>query len=59
MTDTLQRLRKGTSQDFAAALVALSQDDLSRLRAIARLHAQSLPSGMSWSDLLQIEAGQI
>jgi len=35
-----------------AALAALSEEDLLRLRAIARLRARSLPSDMSWSDLL-------
>jgi hypothetical protein len=35
-----------------AALAALSEEDLLRLRAIARLRARSLPDGMSWSDLL-------
>jgi RNA polymerase sigma-70 factor (ECF subfamily) len=35
-----------------AALAALSEEDLLRLRAIARLRARSLPGGMSWSDLL-------
>ncbi len=39
-------------RDVGAALAALSEDDLLRLRAIARLRARSLPSGMSWSDLL-------
>jgi RNA polymerase sigma-70 factor (ECF subfamily) len=41
-------------RDVGAALAALSQEDLLRLRAIARLRARSLPPGaMSWSDLLQ------
>src|SRR6516162_10310879 len=40
-------------RDVGAALAALSQEDLWRLRAIARLRARSLPPGtMSWSDLL-------
>ena len=58
MTDTLQRPRKWTSQaspvsrDIGAALAALSNDDLLRVRAIARLRARGLPAGMSWSDLL-------
>jgi len=38
--------------DVGAALAALSEEDLLRLRAIARLRARSLPEGMSWSDLL-------
>ena len=39
-------------QDLGAALAALTGEDLLRLRAIARLRARSLPSDMSWSDLL-------
>src|SRR6516164_3012306 len=40
-------------RDVGVALGALSEEDLLRLRAIARLRARSLPSGgMSWSDLL-------
>jgi DNA-directed RNA polymerase specialized sigma24 family protein len=39
-------------RDVGAALAALSEADLLRLRAIARLRARSLPEGMSWSDLL-------
>jgi hypothetical protein len=39
-------------RDVGAALAALSEEDLVRLRAIARLRAGSLPSDMSWSDLL-------
>src|SRR5580693_2911976 len=39
-------------RDIGAALAALSEDDLLRLRAIARLRARSLPGGISWSDLL-------
>ena len=37
---------------MGAALAALSEEDLLRLRAIAKLRARSLPDGMSWSDLL-------
>ena len=40
-------------RDVGAALAALSEEDLLRLRAIARLRARSLPGDMSWSDLLQ------
>jgi DNA-directed RNA polymerase specialized sigma24 family protein len=40
------------SQDIGTALTALSEDDLLRLRTIARLRARSLPGGISWSDLL-------
>jgi RNA polymerase sigma-70 factor (ECF subfamily) len=39
-------------RDIGEALAALSEDDLLRLRAIARLRARSLPGGVSWSDLL-------
>jgi RNA polymerase sigma-70 factor (ECF subfamily) len=39
-------------RDVGAALAALSEEDLLRLRAIARLRARSLPDDMSWSDLL-------
>ena len=39
-------------RDVGAALAALSEEDLLRLRAIARLRARSLPDGISWSDLL-------
>jgi len=39
-------------RDIGEALAALSEDDLLRLRAIARLRARSLPGGISWSDLL-------
>jgi len=39
-------------RDVGAALAALSEEDLLRLRAIARVRARSLPDdGMSWSDL--------
>jgi DNA-directed RNA polymerase specialized sigma24 family protein len=40
-------------RDVSAALATLSEEDLLRLRAIARLRARALPpGGMSWSDLL-------
>lgn len=57
MADPTQHLRNWTPpvappRDVGAALAALSEDDLLRLRAIARLRARSLPGGMSWSDLL-------
>jgi DNA-directed RNA polymerase specialized sigma24 family protein len=39
-------------RDVGAALVALSDDDLLRLRALARLRARSLPGDVAWSDLL-------
>ena len=42
-----------TRRDVGAALAALSEEDLLRLRAIARLRARSLPPvAMSWCDLL-------
>ncbi len=58
MTGTSQQVkdwgRHGVppQRDVGAALAALSEEDLLRLRAIARLRARSLPGGMSWSDLL-------
>ena len=39
-------------RDVGAALAALSDDDLLRLRALARLRARGLPGGVAWSDLL-------
>ena len=39
-------------QDVRAGLAALPENDLLRLRAIARLRARALPGGTSWSDLL-------
>ncbi len=39
-------------RDVSAALAALSDDDLLRLRALARLRARGLPGGVAWSDLL-------
>lgn len=39
-------------KDVGAALAALSDDDLLRLRALARLRARGLPGGVAWSDLL-------
>jgi len=58
MADTLQQETEGARRtapdlrDIGAALAALPEADLLRLRAIARLRARSLPGGMSWSDLL-------
>jgi DNA-directed RNA polymerase specialized sigma24 family protein len=46
------QVRIPPGRDVGAALAALSEEDLLRLRAIARLRARSLPSDMSWSDLL-------
>jgi DNA-directed RNA polymerase specialized sigma24 family protein len=39
-------------RDVGAALAALSEEDLLRLRALARLRARALPDSVSWSDLL-------
>lgn len=39
-------------RDVGAALEALSDNDLLRLRALAQLRARGLPSGVAWSDLL-------
>jgi DNA-directed RNA polymerase specialized sigma24 family protein len=58
MADASQQLNEWVrraataSQDVHAALAALPEEDLLRLRAIARLRARSLPGAMSWSDLL-------
>ena len=42
-----------TPAEQAVALKLVTEIDLLRLKAIARLHSRRLPSGMSWSDLLQ------
>lgn len=58
MADVLQQAGKWARRvapvprDVDAALSALPEEDLLRLRVIARLRARSLPGGMSWSDLL-------
>jgi DNA-directed RNA polymerase specialized sigma24 family protein len=58
MADTSQQAKEWSrytgppERDVGAALAALSEEDLLRLRAIAKLRARSLPDGMSWSDLL-------
>jgi RNA polymerase sigma-70 factor (ECF subfamily) len=58
MAGTSQRVKEWgrhaepQERDLGAVLAALSQEDLVRLRAIARLRARALPDGMSWSDLL-------
>lgn len=41
-----------TPGDVARALARLSETELLRLKAIARLRARGLPSGTGWSDLL-------
>ena len=59
MTQSIQRWKKRAAdapapppRDVGAALAALSDDDLLRLRALARLRARGLPGGVAWSDLL-------
>jgi RNA polymerase sigma-70 factor (ECF subfamily) len=42
----------GSAADVSRALGALSEIDLLRLRALARLRARGLPPGIDWSDLL-------
>jgi RNA polymerase sigma-70 factor (ECF subfamily) len=41
-----------TAEDFACALRRLSDGDLLRLEALARLRARGLPGDIAWSDLL-------
>ena len=41
-----------TEDDMARALARLSEVDLLRLKAIARLRVRGLPGGIGWSDLL-------
>ena len=58
MTQPDQRWKERTEdatpppRDVGEALDALSDDDLLRLRVIARLRARGLPGGVAWSDLL-------
>jgi DNA-directed RNA polymerase specialized sigma24 family protein len=42
----------GSAVAVSRALAALSEIDLLRLRALARLRARGLPHGIDWSDLL-------
>jgi len=42
----------GSAAAVSRALAALSEIDLVRLRALARLRARGLPHGIDWSDLL-------
>ena len=42
----------GSAAAVSRALAALSDLDLVRLRALARLRARALPTGVDWSDLL-------
>jgi len=41
------------SRDVASALVALSNADLLRLNALARLWTRGMPETLSWADVLQ------
>ena len=41
-----------SGEDVTTALHSLSDADLLRLRALARLHARGTPGGTTWSDLL-------
>ena len=58
MTQSVQRWRRRAGdvapppRDVGEALAALSDDDLLRLRAVARLRARGVPGGVAWSDLL-------
>lgn len=59
MTKTAQRWKERVGEaaapspkDVGAALEAMSDYDLLRLRALARLRARGLPGGVAWSDLL-------
>lgn len=42
----------GRAGDAAAAIDALSDLDLVRLKALARLWSRDLPGGLGWSDIL-------
>ncbi len=42
----------GSAAEVSRALAALSEIDLLRLQALARLRARGLPHGIDWSDLL-------
>jgi len=46
-------MRPSTPLERAVALRLVSDMDLLRLKAIARIHARGLPPDVSWSDLLQ------
>ncbi len=50
--ERVERAAGPPPRDVGAALAALSDDDLLRLRALARLRARGLPGGVAWSDLL-------
>jgi hypothetical protein len=41
------------SRDVAAALAALSNAELLRLNALARLWTRGMPDTLSWADVLQ------
>ena len=42
----------GTAADVARAIHSLTDADLVRLRALARLWTRGLPGGLAWSDIL-------
>jgi RNA polymerase sigma-70 factor (ECF subfamily) len=42
----------GSAADAAAAIEALSETDLVRLKALARLWSRGLPGGLGWADVL-------
>lgn len=42
----------GTATDAASAIQALSETDLVRLKALARLWSRGLPGGIGWADVL-------
>jgi RNA polymerase sigma-70 factor (ECF subfamily) len=42
----------GSAADAAAAVEALSETDLVRLKALARLWSRGLPGGLGWADVL-------
>src|SRR5947209_3022384 len=41
-----------TAADAASAIQALSETDLVRLKALARLWSRGLPGGIGWADVL-------
>jgi DNA-directed RNA polymerase specialized sigma24 family protein len=43
---------ENTAADVARAVHSLSDADLVRLKALARLWARGMPRGLSWSDIL-------
>ncbi len=49
----LEQVDSRTPAERALALALVTEADLLRLKAIARLHARGLPPEVSWCDLLQ------